>query len=196
MSTLPAGETAYGAFPSATVVGASRTTVQTPFSNLVRPGLDFRKSRLDKHRLNRTIQTTATVAVVNASVAVATDAINTVRTNDRRPATLINGKRTGRVRRIALGAVATFSTLVGGTGYTDGSYTNVPLVANVLTAANRETTGCAADITVAGGIVTVCTLTTNRGGEDYEVGNVLTAAPGYIGAGTGFTINVATIATT
>lgn len=196
MSTVPAGETAYGAFPSTTVVGASRTTVQTPFSNLVRTGLDFRKSRLDKHRLNRTIQTTATVAVVNASVAVATDAINTVRTNDRRPATLINGKRTGRIRRIALGAVATFSTLVGGTGYTDGSYTNVPLLANVLTAVNREVTGCAADITVAGGIVTVCTLTANRGGEDYEVGNVLTAAPGYIGAGTGFTINVATIATT
>ena len=59
MSTVPAGETAYGAFPSTTVVGASRTTVQTPFSNLVRTGLDFRKSRLDKHRLNRTIQTTA-----------------------------------------------------------------------------------------------------------------------------------------
>ena len=196
MPTVTPGFSAYGGFPSGTVAGASRTTIQTPFSNQVTAGLDFRKSRLARHRLNRTIQTTATVAVVNATVAVSTDAINTVRTNDRRPATIINGKRTGRVRRIALGAVATFSTLVGGTGYTDGSYTNVPLVANVLTANNQALAGCAADITVAGGVVTVCTLTTNRGGEDYEVGNVLTAAPGYIGTGTGFTINVATITTT
>jgi hypothetical protein len=194
MSTVPAGGSAYGAFPSTTVAGASRTTVQTPFSNKVTAGFDFRKARLDKHRLNRTIQTTATVAVVNATVAVATDAINTVRQGDRVPATLVNGKRTGRVRRLAQGAIATLGTLVGGTGYTSASYTNVPLVPNSLTASNSALGGAAADITVAGGIVTVCTLVAARNGEDYEANQVLTAAPGYIGAGTGFTITVATVA--
>lgn len=193
MSTLPAGGSAYGAFPSTTVAGASRTTIQTPFSNRVTPGLDFRKARNVRHRLNRTIQTTATVAVVNASVAVATDAINTVRTNDRTPATLVNGKRTGRVRRLAQGAVATFNTLVGGTGYTSGSYTNVLLVPVTPTPANTAVGGVAADITVAGGIVTVCTLVAVRNGEDYEVGDVLTAQADRLGAGTGFSINVATI---
>jgi hypothetical protein len=195
MSTLPAGESAYGAFPSTTVAGASRTTIQTPFSNQVTSGLDFRKARNVKHRLNRTIQATATVAVVNATVAVATDAINTVRQKDRVPATLVNGKRTGRVRRLAQGAIATLSTLVGGTGYTSASYTNVPLVPNTPTASNTALGGAAADITVAGGIVTVCTLVAARNGEDYEVNQVLTAAPGYIGAGTGFTITVATVTT-
>jgi hypothetical protein len=193
MSTVPAGGSAYGAFPSTTVAGASRTTIQTPFSNRVTPGLDFRKSRNVRHRLNRTIQTTATVAVVNATVAVATDAINTVRQGDRVPTTLVNGKRTGRVRRLAQGAIATFGTLVGGTGYTSASYTNVPLVPNTPTASNTNFGGAAADITVAGGIVTVCTLVAARNGEDYEVNDVLTAAPGFIGAGTGFTITVATV---
>ena len=193
MSTLPAGGSAYGAFPSTTVAGASRTTVQDPFSNQVTAGFDFRKTRFEKHRLNRTIQTTATVAVVNASVAVATDAINTVRLADRVPATLVNGKRTGRVRRVSQTSVGSIGTLVGGTGYTNGTYTNVPLVRTTGSGSQLLASGVAANITVAGGIVTVCTLVSTRTGEGYAVGNVLTAAGGYLGAGTGFTINVATV---
>jgi hypothetical protein len=193
MSTVPAGESAYGAFPSTTVAGANRTTVQTPFTNQVTPGLDLRKSRNERHRLNRTIQAQTATAVVNPTVAVATDAINAVRAADRVPATLVNGKRTGRVRRVAIGAIATLGSLVGGTGYTNGSYTNVPLVPATPNASNTAVGGAAADITVAGGIVTVCTLVAARNGEDYEVGNVLTAQAGRIGTGTGFTVNVATI---
>ena len=193
MSTIPAGESAYGAFPSTTVVGASRTTVQTPFSNQVTSGLDFRKTRIDKHRLNRTIQATATVAVVNASVAVATDAINTVRQADRVPATLVNGKRTGRVRRVAQGAIATLGSITSGTGYTSGSYNNVPLVRTTGSGSQLLASGAAANITVAGGIVTVCTLVAARSGEGYAVGDILTAAGGYLGAGTGYSIPVATV---
>lgn len=193
MATLTPGFSSYGGFPNATVAGASRTTIQTPFSNQVTAGLDSRKARLDKHRLNRTIQTTATVAVVNATVAVATDAINTVRATDRAPATLVNGKRTGRVRRLATNAINALGSLVGGTGYTNGSYTSIPLVPNV---AGASGTGAAADITVAGGVVTVCTLVSGAGaraGENYTAGQLLTAAPGFIGSGTGFTIAVSTV---
>jgi hypothetical protein len=193
MSTVPAGGSAYGAFPSTTVAGASRTTVQAPFSNQVTSGFDFRKTRLDRHRLNRTIQATATTAVVNATVAVATDAINTVRQADRVPATLVNGKRTGRIRRVSATSVGTLGTLVGGTGYTDGVYTSVPLVRTTGSGSQLLASGAAADITVASGIVTACTLVAARTGEGYTVGDVLTAAGGYIGAGTGFTINVATV---
>jgi hypothetical protein len=193
MSTVPAGGSAYGAFPSTTVAGASRTTVQNPFSNQVTSGLDFRKPRLNKHRLNRTIQATATTAVVNATVAVATDAINTVRQADRVPATLVNGKRTGRIRRLEQGAIATLGSITGGTGYTSASYTNVPLVRTTGSGSQLLASGAAADITVAGGIVTVCTLVAARVGQGYAVGDVLTAAGGYLGAGTGFSIPVATI---
>lgn len=196
MPTVPAGEAAYGGFPSTTVAGANRTTIQSPFSNLARPGLDFRKARADKHRLNRTIQATATTQAANATVAVSTDAINTVRQADRVPATLVNAKRTGRIRRLAKGAVATFDTLVGGSGYTNGAYTNVVLVPLTPTASNTAVGvgGVAADITVSGGAVTVCTLVAARNGEGYEVGNLLTAQPGRLGAGTGFSIRVASIA--
>jgi hypothetical protein len=131
--------------------------------------------------------------VVNATVAVATDAINTVRQADRVPATLVNGKRTGRIRRVSATSVGTLGTLVGGTGYTDGVYTNVPLVRTTGSGSQLRASGAAADITVASGIVTACTLVAARTGEGYTVGDVLTAAGGYIGAGTGFTINVATV---
>jgi hypothetical protein len=190
MATVTNTDSAYGAMPAQTA-GASRTTVQSPFSDQVTAGRDFRKSRLQRHRLNRTIQTTATAVVVSGTVAQCTDAVNTVRFADRIPATLVNGKRTGRIRRVAKGAIATLNTLVGGSGYTNASYTNIPLVRNV--AGNRPLGGAAADITVSGGAVTACTLVAARNGEGYTVGEVLTAQAGLLGAGTGFTITVATI---
>lgn len=193
MSTVPAGGSAYGAFPSTTVAGASRTTVQTPFSNQVTAGLDFRKTRIEKHRVNLTIRASTTAVAASATVAAATDAINVVRLADRVPATLVNGKRTGRIRRISQTSVGTLGTLVGGTGYTDGSYTSVPLVRTTGSGSQLLASGAAANITVAGGIVTACTLVAARTGEGYTVGDVLTAASGYIGSGTGFTIPVATI---
>lgn len=204
MPTLPAGGSAYGTIPAATVAGGTRSVLQTGIAGTVTTpvagitttnfaGADLRKSRNQKHRLNRTIQTTATAVVVSGTVAQCTDAMQTVRAADRVPATLVNGKRTGRIRRIAKGAVATFSGLVGGTGYTSAAYTDVPLV-RTAGESGGILGGVAANITVAGGIVTVCTLVAARNGEGYEVGQTLTAAGGYLGAGTGFTINVASIA--
>jgi hypothetical protein len=145
-----------------------------------------------KHRLNRTIASTATAVGAAATVAAATDAIQAVRAADRRPSTLVFGKRTGRIRRLEMGAVDTLSTLVGGTLYSDASYTNVPMV---LVTGNSTFAGggLACDITVASGIVTACTITSGRTGRGYTAGMVVTAIPGSIGVGTLFSITIATV---
>lgn len=206
MSTVSPGTAAYGGFPTASEAGATRNTLQagiagtvtTPVAGVTtttRASRGWRSSRLAQHRLNRGLTLSPTVAVVNASVTVATDAINAVRIADRRPATLINGKRTGRIRRLEQGAVATLSTLVGGTLYTAGTYTNVPMVrvgaAGDLLAYGG---GLACDITVSGGgIVTACTLVAARNGRGYAPDTIVTAAPGTIGPGSAFSITVDTV---
>jgi hypothetical protein len=82
------------------------------------------------------------------------------------------------------GPIATLSTLVAGTSYTNGSYTNVALTGG-------SGSKALANITVSGTVVTVCTLV--RGGSRYSVGDVLSAANTDIGGtGSGFTITVAT----
>ncbi len=82
------------------------------------------------------------------------------------------------------GAVSSLTSLVGGTGYTNGSYTAVRLTGGL-------GIGATANITVSGGAVTVVTV--NAGGLEYRIGDVLTAPTAVIGAGTGFTTNVLTI---
>lgn len=88
------------------------------------------------------------------------------------------------------GPLLTTGSLVGGSGYTNGTYTNVELVSNT-----GSGIGARATITVAGGAVTVVTVTT--GGDGYAVGDELTADPADIGGtGTGFTVDVLTITNT
>jgi hypothetical protein len=74
MATLPAGGSAYGSISTA-------------------PG------QIDKHELNRTIAASATTVALNATVAAATTAIQTVRKADRVPSSNTANK-TGRVRRV------------------------------------------------------------------------------------------------
>ena len=83
------------------------------------------------------------------------------------------------------GLVLTLNTLVGGTLYTNGTYTNVTLTGG-------SGSGAKATIVVAGATVTTVTLTTP--GNGYVVGNTLSATAATIGGtGSGFSINVATI---
>jgi hypothetical protein len=83
------------------------------------------------------------------------------------------------------GLVLTLNTLVGGTLYTNGTYTNVTLTGG-------SGSGAKATIVVSGGSVTTVTLTT--AGNGYAVGNTLSATAASIGGtGSGFSINVATI---
>jgi len=83
------------------------------------------------------------------------------------------------------GYILTLNTLVGGSLYTNGTYTNVSLTGGA-------GTGAKATIVVSGATVTTVTLT--AAGNGYVVGNTLSATAASIGGtGSGFSIKVATI---
>lgn len=96
-----------------------------------------------------------------------------------------NGVGSG-VNEMAFGGdILTTSGLVGGTGYTNGTYTSVALTGGT-------GTGAQATIVIAGGSVTTVTITNN--GNYYVAGDILTAPASSIGGtGTGFSITVATV---
>jgi len=129
---------------------------------------------------------TATAVGASATVAAAETAIRAVRSARVKPTNATTGqpsaKATGTVRRAETGAVATFGTRVNGSGYTNGTYTNVAL-------SGGSGYGATANITVTAGAVTAATL--NRPGQWYLVGDSLSCQ--LIGAGTAFALPVATI---
>jgi len=85
------------------------------------------------------------------------------------------------------GRALTLNTLVGGSGYVNATYTAVPLTGG-------SGSGAKATIVVSGGAVTSVTLTSY--GNNYVVGNTLSASNTNLGgSGSGFSIKVATITT-
>jgi hypothetical protein len=83
------------------------------------------------------------------------------------------------------GPLATVNAIVGGSAYTAGTYTAVPLTGG-------SGSGAQATIVVAGGVVTTVTVTT--AGTGYAPLDVLSAAAANIGGtGSGFTCQVATL---
>ena len=78
------------------------------------------------------------------------------------------------------------SIKTAGSGYTDGSYTNVPLTGGT------TGSGLQANITVSGNAVTACTVTSTTTLEEYQIGDVLSAADGNLGGGggSGFEVEV------
>lgn len=96
-----------------------------------------------------------------------------------------NGVGAGVNQFTFTGLILTLNTLVGGTLYTNGTYTNVTLTGG-------SGSGAKATIVVSGGSVTTVTLT--KAGNGYSVGNTLSATAASIGGtGSGFSIKVATI---
>jgi hypothetical protein len=87
---------------------------------------------------------------------------------------------------IVQGIITVLGTITGGTLYTNGTYTNIPLTGG-------SGAGAVATITIAGGIVTGVTLT--NGGNFYIVGDSLSfdAANIGVGSGSGFSIPVTTV---
>ncbi len=80
------------------------------------------------------------------------------------------------------GIITGLANLVGGAGYANGTFRNVPLIQGSGWWAN-------ADITVSGGAVTSVNVT--RQGREFAVGDVLTASG--LGPGAGFSVAVASI---
>jgi len=83
--------------------------------------------------------------------------------------------------------IKTLGAITGGSGYTSGTYNNVPLTGGT-------GTGATATIVVVGGIVTSVTII--DGGLGYTAADSLSASTTIIGAGTLFAVPVATVATT
>jgi carbonic anhydrase/acetyltransferase-like protein (isoleucine patch superfamily) len=84
--------------------------------------------------------------------------------------------------------IATFGAITGGSGYVNGTYSNVPLTISSGTTGS----GATANITVSGGVVTAVTLV--NGGHGYAVSGVLTATAASLGGtGSGFSIPIATL---
>lgn len=95
-----------------------------------------------------------------------------------------NGVMTEVFRQTAPTTILTVTLTSGGSGYTNGTYSQV-----ALTNVSSSGSGATADIVVAGGIVTVAVL--RSGGSTYQVGDTLTCAS--IGGGTGFVLTVASV---
>ena len=90
-----------------------------------------------------------------------------------------------KVNGITSSNIKALYTLVGGSAYTDGTYTNVTLTGG-------SGTGAKATVVVSGGAVTSVTITAR--GAAYVVDNTLSAAAASIGGtGSGFSIKVQTI---
>jgi hypothetical protein len=80
---------------------------------------------------------------------------------------------------LAAGPIATLTKIAAGTGYTNGTYNNVPITGGY-------GTGALATIVVAGTVVSTVTITT--AGTGYKVSDTLSAAAANIGGtGSGFT---------
>jgi hypothetical protein len=82
-------------------------------------------------------------------------------------------------------AVATLGTVIPGSGYTNGTYENVPLQGG-------SGTGVLATVVVASTVVS--TITKTFGGNNYKVGDALTVPAAFVG-GTGDGLGGAPVAT-
>jgi lysophospholipase L1-like esterase len=86
----------------------------------------------------------------------------------------------------AYGGVATVSNLVGGSGYVNGTYSNVPLTGGT-------GAGATANITVAGGAVTSVAIV-SPGNAGYQISGILSASNAALGnSGSGFNCYVQTL---
>ena len=78
------------------------------------------------------------------------------------------------------------SIKTAGSGYANANYTNVPLTGGT------TGSGLQANITVSGGAVTACTVTSTSTLEDYQIGDILSASDSNLGGngGSGFELEV------
>jgi len=86
---------------------------------------------------------------------------------------------------IVQGVITAFTNIIAGTGYTDGTYFNVPL------SGGSGSSATATIVVLAGAIQTV---TLNAGGSLYVAGDTLTTSNAYLGgSGASFSVQVGTV---
>jgi hypothetical protein len=88
--------------------------------------------------------------------------------------------------------IASTGAITGGSGYTDGTYTNVQLTTNH--SISLPPGNLTADLTVSGGVVTACTIVLGRGVRNGANLTILaSAAPAGLLTGAGFSIPVTAV---
>jgi hypothetical protein len=95
------------------------------------------------------------------------------------------GRLWGRIIDVQYDSITEVAEIIPGSGYTSGTYTNVPLVGTTETVTGVQAT---ANLTVVGG--SVIEVEINNAGIGYKINDGLTAAPGTIGDGDGFLFQV------
>lgn len=129
----------------------------------------------------KTLVTTISTSVTSGSPLLLLTTYNTlVEVDQIAEATQVPSGTT--VLAITSSGIQTLGAVTGGSGYTNGTYTNVPLTGGSGLAAR-------ATVVVSGGAVTTVTITSV--GAGYQVGDVLSAANTSIGGtGAGFSVPV------
>jgi hypothetical protein len=97
-----------------------------------------------------------------------------------------SGRLFGRIINVEYDAITSLYQLYKGNGYTDGTYTDVPLIGTTATVTGTQAT---ANIIVSGNQVQSVTI--NNGGIGYKEDDVLTCE--VLGGGSGFTVQVYTV---
>ena len=121
--------------------------------------------------------------VVSGNVNIAADTIDFSNSYTDGNLVFINKVSGATVAEYETGGVVTAGTIVGGSGYTDGTYVNIPFLGGT-------GSGAVADIVVSGGAVTGVTI--KDGGNSYVATDVLNVDDSLIGGGSSFTYTVTT----
>jgi hypothetical protein len=123
--------------------------------------------------------------VSSATITPAIGSITGLGTNVATALAAAVNANSGVVTALAAGPINTLGSVTGGSSYTTGTYTNVPLTGG-------SGSGAQATIVVAGGAVTTVTLTVR--GEAYLAADSLSASAANIGGtGSGFSVPVSAI---
>jgi hypothetical protein len=173
---VPAIESIYGGDYDA--AGTTLDTVSLYTSNV---GLSSGDSNVD---IQNVIDLLDGVYFLATSNGFTPDGNQSVSNGDRL-AVVFDGSNYNWVVVTAANTITALSGLVGGGGYTNGTYTNIPLLSS------EAGVGALATVVVSGNAVTSVTLT--DGGSLYVEGETLTTDNALLGGGTNFSIDVDTI---
>jgi len=113
-----------------------------------------------------------------ADIVVSGGTVTSAVTSNRGSNYLLTDSLTVNGDDITIAQAATLNIVSTGSGYANGTYTNVPLI-NAVFREGIPASGATADITISGNVITNAVI--NSGGENYLVGDQLTVNPTDVG---------------